>query len=642
MTLCRATTGALSSYSVLIKQGGMGEVYLAEDTRIPRQVAVKVIRNEHQAYPDAQALQQADRLFQREMKAISQLDHPYILSFYDFGEELTASGSIIYMVMPYRPEGSLLNWLLQRSSHLVPSQDAGHMIAQVASALQHAHDRNIIHQDVKPSNFLVRINADYPTRPDLFLVDFGIARFMSATSTTGNSIRGTTSYMAPEQWSGDAVPASDQYALAIMSYLLLTGRLPFKGRPEQIMFRHLTVSPRPPSELNSRLSPAIDAVILRALAKNSEERFPTIKTFALALQQALDYTNQHVTLAISRTEALRGGSRMVTLSDKREVTVRIPPNAQHGQVLHLPDQGLPYYDSGPCGPLLLTLSTDEDKATSFLVNPGEDNLPTVPATSNLVKQPPSIGSINESLLYIDELEPVSPMILGPAPSPSEAVLPLDNTVPLPHSLGLPLPAGSVNKRNLPSKQHTTLFITVALVLLIIGSVLAIASVNNTIATNNANATATTQSIANTNATVTTQSIIQATTQSIANANATATSQVIANSTATAIAANPDPYQPPGGTLALVDLLSQPSVWENASDTNSGGQCQFVHGVYQISQPQPNKLYQCPEGNQYSNFAFEVKMTINQGDCGGLSIRSQSNYSNSVSLPGVSRWHLRLL
>jgi hypothetical protein len=146
-------------------------------------------------------------------------------------------------------------------------------------------------------------------------------------------------------------------------------------------------------------------------------------------------------------------------------------------------------------------------------------------------------------------------------------------------------------------------------------VLTIASVNNTIATNNANATATTQSI------------IQATTQSIANANATATSQVIANSTATAIAANPDPYQPPGGTLALVDLLSQPNVWENASDTTSGGQCQFVHGAYQISQPQPNKLYQCPEGNQYSNFAFEVKMTINQGDCGGLSIRSQSNYSN---------------
>src|SRR5438477_434348 len=95
----------------LIKQGGMGEVYLAEDTRIPRQVAIKVVRDEHQPYLDAEASQQAERLFQREMKAISQLDHSHILNFYDFGEEPAANGSIIYMVMPYRPEGSLLNWL---------------------------------------------------------------------------------------------------------------------------------------------------------------------------------------------------------------------------------------------------------------------------------------------------------------------------------------------------------------------------------------------------------------------------------------------------------------------------------------------------------------------------------------------------
>src|SRR5260370_34507315 len=90
----------------LIKQGGMGEVYLAEDTRMPRQVAVKVVRGGHQPYPDAEASQQAERLFQREMKTISQLDHPHILSFYDSGEEPAANGSIIYLTMPYRPEGS--------------------------------------------------------------------------------------------------------------------------------------------------------------------------------------------------------------------------------------------------------------------------------------------------------------------------------------------------------------------------------------------------------------------------------------------------------------------------------------------------------------------------------------------------------
>src|SRR5262249_35686563 len=150
-----------------------------EDTRITRQVAVKVVRDERQLYPNAEALQREQWLFQREMKAIAQLDHPHILSFHDFGEEPAANGSIIYMVMPYRPEGSLVDWLAQRGSNLLPPQDIGHMITQAASALQHAHDRNIVHRDVKPSNFLVHINADHPTRPDLFLVDFGIARVMS-------------------------------------------------------------------------------------------------------------------------------------------------------------------------------------------------------------------------------------------------------------------------------------------------------------------------------------------------------------------------------------------------------------------------------------------------------------------------------
>jgi len=591
----------------LIKQGGMGEVYLAEDTRISRQVAVKVVREEHQPYLDAEVSQRAERLFQREMKAISQLDHPHILSVYDFGEEPVANSSIIYMVMPYRPEGSLLDWFLLRGSDLLPPQDAGYMIAQGASALQHAHDHNIIHQDVKPSNFLVRANADHPTRPDLFLVDFGIARVMSATSTASNSVRGTYSYMAPEQWSGDAVPASDQYALAIMSYLLLTGQLPFKGRLERMMFQHLTVSPKPPSELNAKLSPAIDAVILRALAKKSDERFSSIKAFAVALQQALDYTDQRVTLAISRGEAWRGGSRTVTLLDERQVTVTIPPNAQHGQVLRLPDQGFSYYDGGPRGSLLLTLSTDEDEAMSVLIDSGEDDLPTVPASGNLAKRPASTADSNKPLPYIDKPIFVSPAVLTPTPSPSGATPLPNNIVSAPLQLGVTLPTSSTRNRNLPSKRHSIVFITVALLLVMVGGVLAVVSVNNTSATSSASATSTAQSITYDRETVAARAI---------------------NSTATAIVANPDPYRPPSGTLAFVDQLSQPKAWGNFSDTTSGSQCQFVNGAYQISQPQPQptKPYQCYEGNQYSNFAFEVKMTINQGDCGGLVIRDNSNQS----------------
>jgi serine/threonine protein kinase len=282
----------LGHYHVLrqIGQGGMGEVYLAEDSHVTRQVAIKVVRSEQVPYPDNNTTEEAARLFQREMKSISQLDHSHILTIYDFGEEAVTGGTIIYMVMPYRPEGSLADWLSQRSSiDLLSLQDVSGLLTQAASALQHVHDRNIIHQDVKPSNFLLRANTEHPTYPDLFLVDFGVARITTATTTASNSVRGTFTYMAPEQWGGAAVPATDQYALAIMAYQLLTGVVPFRGRPEQVMFQHLSIPPKAPSTLNPRIPPALDAVLLRALAKKPAERFPSVSAFAAAFHQALTY-----------------------------------------------------------------------------------------------------------------------------------------------------------------------------------------------------------------------------------------------------------------------------------------------------------------------------------------------------------------
>jgi serine/threonine protein kinase len=614
----------------LIGQGGMGEIYLADDTRMPRQVAVKIVRNERQPYPDAKALQQAERLFQREMKAIALLDHPYILSLHDFGEEPVANGSIVYMVMPYRPEGSLVNWLVQRGSELLAPQDVGHMIMQAASALQHAHDRSIIHQDVKPSNFLVRANADYPTRPDLFLVDFGIARVLSATSTASNSVRGTCTYMAPEQWSGDVVAATDQYALAIMTYQLLTGQLPFQGRPEQVMFQHLTVPPKPPSQLNSRLSPAVDAVILHALAKNADERFPTIKIFAVALQQAFDYVDLRATLSITREEALQGASRTITLPSKQRVTVTIPPNVQHGQVLHLPDQGMSYYDGGPRGSLQLTLSAAQTDSMPRLVNADKQDLPTVATSSELPPTVVASDKLGKQLSLISDTnvpqprtdEPVSatPMVRSTSLE-SGAISPDSNVVESPSGTIPPLyqdppmllesdTTSSANNNSKPSNQHTIVIVAVVLLLIISGA-LATAFVNNTIATNNVHATATMQ----------VQATIGAATAQV---QATATAQ--AQATVTTIAANPDLY-PPVGKLALIDPLSQPSSWPNYSDTSWGGQCQFVNGAYQVSQSQTNRNFFCNENIQYSNFAFEVKMTINQGDCSGLVIRSSSNGSN---------------
>ena len=150
--------------------GGMGEVYLATDTSLNRQVAIKVIRAEAASYPEAQAAQEAARLFQRELRAIAALDHPHILTLFDYGEESAGRTTITYMVMPYRKEGSLADWLhQQKRAALLSPPDVEHVVQQAASALQHAHNQQIIHQDVKPSNFLIRGREKRPERPDVLL-----------------------------------------------------------------------------------------------------------------------------------------------------------------------------------------------------------------------------------------------------------------------------------------------------------------------------------------------------------------------------------------------------------------------------------------------------------------------------------------
>jgi eukaryotic-like serine/threonine-protein kinase len=271
----------------LLGSGGMGDVYLAEDLNIPRRVAIKVVRGE--VVINAQANQNALRLFTREMKAIAALDHPHILSIIDFGEEIAATGTITYLVMPYRPEGSLADRLRRQSEQGTPPHalaEIVQLIQQAASALQHAHDHHILHLDVKPSNFLVRELAENPRVPDLLLADFGISRFTMATSSASQSVRGTPTSMAPEHWEGKPVAASDQYGLAIMTYQLLTGTLPFTGTMQQVMFQHFSTPPTPPSHINPALPAEIDTVILHALAKDPSKRFASVAAFAGAFQQA--------------------------------------------------------------------------------------------------------------------------------------------------------------------------------------------------------------------------------------------------------------------------------------------------------------------------------------------------------------------
>ena len=555
----------------LLGSGGMGEVYLAEDAPIQRQVAIKVIRSEATPYPNTSTIQETARLFQREARAIAMLDHPHILPLYDYGETTSNGASIAYLVMPYRPEGSLILWLHQRSS-LAPSQgiplhtqDVVYLVRQATDALQHAHNHQIIHQDVKPANFLIRDNQENPNRPDLLLADFGIARFSTTTASTSHSVRGTPTYMAPEQLEGHAVPASDQYALAIMTYELLTGRSPFQGGLGYVMYQHLHVQPAPPSSFNPSLPTDVDIVIQHALAKKPEERFLSVSAFARALQEAMQSTDAptiiserkeqtsdlRATLAISDAEALRGTLRNLALPDGRRVSVTVPAGAYDGQLIRLEGQAIPS-STGKAGALLIRLA----------ITPSVDN-PVVPTSDGA-----TITSLSSS----------------------------------PRQL-------NVSQRR-SSKGLMILLISLALVVIVgsVGFAFFYVTAISRQATTNANGTALAQSTATALAHVGT---------------GTPANTVLTPST------SQDPYTHTG-TLALNDPLqdnNQNVGWMTGTNQNNAT-CAFGDGAYQASQPLDGNFHACfALATDFSNFVFEVQMTIVSGYSGGIIFRA--NQANST-------------
>lgn len=272
----------------LIRKGGMGEVYLAEDTSLARYVAIKIIWTDTSYYEDSEKAQEAIRLFKREAQVLAKFNHQHILPIHELKEDDIDGMPFMYLVMPYYAEGSLTDWLhSNRDKMSLSIWDIEHIVNQAASALQKAHDQNIIHLDVKASNFLILGAAKHPSQLQLQLADFGIAKLMTSTSKSQNS-RGTPLYMAPEQWSRDPVPATDQYALAAMTYELLTGHPPFLGNTkEQLWRQHRSAQPVSPSTYNPHIPKALDDVILRALEKRPESRFPSVTDFAQAFRQAL-------------------------------------------------------------------------------------------------------------------------------------------------------------------------------------------------------------------------------------------------------------------------------------------------------------------------------------------------------------------
>ena len=256
-----------------LAQGGMSQVFLAYDEHEKRNVAIKVVNRCEDDYVVR---------FRREVKTLSTLKHPHILPIYDYGEH----GTWYYFVMPHIEQGTLRERLGEKAFTL---EEAGAILEQLASALQFAHERGILHRDIKPSNILLK-DEQY-----VYLADFGLAKDIEESSglTQTGCLIGTPEYMAPELAEVPATTSCDIYALGILLYQLLTGYLPFKGSTSMATFmKHIKEQPKPPSQLNPAITYSIEQVILRAIEKDPERRYPTAQALAEAYAQALVATRQ--------------------------------------------------------------------------------------------------------------------------------------------------------------------------------------------------------------------------------------------------------------------------------------------------------------------------------------------------------------
>lgn len=286
-------------------QGGMATVYLGRDLRLNRPVAIKVLHGQYAS--DEQFL----RRFKHEADAAAQLGHPNIVRVYDIGAE----GDFHYIVMEY-VQGTDLKEIIELQAPLpVPRTLA--IVRQIAEALQAAHDSGLVHRDVKPQNVLIDSN-DYAR-----LSDFGIAKSKQSSALTDpGTTFGTADYLAPEQAQGlGATPLSDVYALGVLTYEMLTGRLPFSGdSPLAVALQHIQATPPALRNYNPSIPPQLEAIVLQAMAKDPAQRPQSARAFAELLRLYRERGNQ-ATMAVPSANV----GRLPTAQEPADVR---PPRQQ--------------------------------------------------------------------------------------------------------------------------------------------------------------------------------------------------------------------------------------------------------------------------------------------------------------------------
>ena len=276
-------------YTILerVGGGGMADVYRAHDQLLDRSVAVKVLRS--QFTNDEEFVTR----FRREAQAAAKLSHPNIVNIYDVGKDKDS----YYIVMEYISGETLKDRIIREK--VLPVETAVQIALEIAEALEHAHQNGLIHCDIKPHNILTTKAGR------IKVTDFGIARAVtSATMTQSGTIIGSVHYFSPEQAKGSAIGAkSDIYSLGVVLYEMLTGNVPFQAEtPISVALKHLQEEPKPPREYNPGLPPLLEALILKAMAKDPAMRFADISEMIADLRLVQHYLRDDNTRRLSRED----------------------------------------------------------------------------------------------------------------------------------------------------------------------------------------------------------------------------------------------------------------------------------------------------------------------------------------------------
>lgn len=363
----------------LLGSGGMGEVYLAQHPRLPRQEALKILR------PDISTDDTFRQRFIREADSIAGLEHPNIVTVHDRGD---TKGNL-WIATQY-VNGVDAARLLRSYPAGLPADEVAELTTAIARALDHAHDHGVLHRDVKPANILLA-TPDRNGERRVFLADFGIARPLDDPDglTATNFTLGTVAYAAPEQLMGKGTDGrADQYALAATAYHLLTGTTLFPdSNPIAVISHHLTEPPPVPSEVDPRLAP-FDAAFRRALAKNPHDRFPRCRDFAHELEAAVAASGVGSPIAPTQ-EAPVAAQPVAQTGGRRHHPVKATLTGAAVVVLAAGATAIwhPWTNLGGNGPNLSPRPSTSTSTTPTTTPPSKPESPPPPTTTSRVTSP---------------------------------------------------------------------------------------------------------------------------------------------------------------------------------------------------------------------------------------------------------------